>query len=134
VTGTEPTARPEDDALDSLDAVIVQYERAMHELGWTMVNVRARDAVATVREALERQREERAGGGDDYRLAMVSNARERMQVAEDRAESAEAEVRRLTEGLRDLIKEAPEALDQNAVWVDDLLDLLSASPSDGGGA
>lgn len=47
--------------------------------------------------------------------------------------AAEAEARRLTEGLRDLIKEAPEALDQNAVWVDDLLDLLAASPSDGGG-
>lgn len=36
------------DLAKSLEQVLVQYERAMHELGWTMVNVRAKDTLRTL--------------------------------------------------------------------------------------
>jgi hypothetical protein len=132
----------EDDALDRLQRVL-DLDGYSSDPEWQEVP----EALSTVREALERLREERDAAWFEERRGVDAAGNptvsvwcrrcgvehQRPEHCPARREPAEAEVRRLTEGLRDLIKEAPEALDQNAVWVDDLLDLLAASPSDGGG-
>lgn len=147
---TVPARSPADDALDRLLAIVeaAEKEGRWHLSGRDVINMT--QAAMTVREALERQRELAKHESDeidhwreqfeamsferDAAEAEVRQLREREQNLRGELRRSDLRVRRLTEGLRDLIKEAPEALDQNAVWVDDLLDLLSASPSDGGGA
>jgi hypothetical protein len=97
------------DGLDALDVLARELERLRkgYFQPWEIEHLRTevdrlladRDAErvradkfkAELARELERLERERAGGGDDYRLRMVSEARERMQAAEDRAEAAEAD-------------------------------------------
>jgi hypothetical protein len=154
---TVPARRPEDQqyqqCVDALDRLLAIVEAAETQGRWILSGrdvINITQAANTVREALERQRvkcvfpacvdgekPEWCGCcGDALRAESAEAEVRQLREQRDKARRDRArfylEMRRLTEGLRDLIKEAPEALDQNAVWVDDLLDLLSASPSDGG--
>ena len=71
------------------------------------------------------------GGGDDYRLAMVSNARERMHAAEDRVKELEEQVQTLqrerdgavhllecadTPLMRDVLAERDRLAEQLEAW------------------
>jgi hypothetical protein len=94
---------PEDDALDALHAYIAPESRDGH----------VRQALATVREALERLREKSDRQGMNIQ-ALYKQKREN----EKRAESAEAEVRRLTLERDTARRERNEAGDEAAVLRD----------------
>ena len=125
---------PVDDALDRLGNGL----RATAEsLGMAVATQWFAD-LATVREALERLREEldaaldRESGTqdalDDWRRTGIEQR--------ERAEAAEAEVQRYREGLREIRRKVVLSVNGGlAVEIADMFDaLLSASPSDGGGA
>lgn len=105
-----------DDALDRLERDISFLESVIRsDEGYTETVIAqcidAREDIATMRDALERLREERDTTTPLHAL------REKNRELRASLEAAEAEARRLTEGLREILRS-----------------LLSASPSDGGGA
>ena len=130
-----PARSPVDDALDRLEKALTVYAYARDFQ-------QERDDLATVRRSLEQLREER----DEYaeRLAWHREERDaylkgnlwvtRAAEEQSRAEAAEAENRRLTEGLREIA-----ALDTRYGQLfyrarEKARALLSANPTDGDGA
>lgn len=84
-----PRPKPTVEQLEgTLRSVLVQYERAMHELGWTMVDVRAKDTLALLVD--------RANQAEASRPSPETLARAMERVARaDRCEAAEADAARL---------------------------------------
>lgn len=145
-----------DDALDRLERDISFLESVIRsDEGYTETVIAqcidAREDIATMRDALERLREERDAALD--REAGTSDALDEARTWKSTAEIAgkrvgelEAEARRLTEGLREYghhkqgcnqlkspgLGRSPEFSGQECDC--GLAALLSASPSDGGGA
>ena len=84
---------------NTLRAVLVQYERAMHELGWTMVDVRARDTLDAL-VALTRDLERRLEVAEIMDMSATAtqwegafkNERRRAEAAEERYEKLLSEV------------------------------------------
>jgi hypothetical protein len=107
---TVPARRPEDDALDRLDDYLGRAERLAyeHKAEWVGLFQGGTSDLATVREALERQR---------GRIYILENMRSENYI--EALEAAEAEVRQLREERDALLN-----------WKRS----MSASPSDGDGA
>jgi hypothetical protein len=102
---TDGTPEQHASAVRSLEQVLVQYERAMVELGWTMVNVRPKETLAALAEradTLERERDAVVEALHDAGKILEGLSLASVQGWMDRATEARAEADRLREALGEI--------------------------------